>query len=271
MTVKFDTEKAVSGVYREKTMKCEKSETKKARKSKLSPSTVKSLGFLLLIYVVSLSVIYSSELIRNADSKSYGLAEIISSGGEMSIISVDDQITADEEAKKLTEEYVSALEIAAAEYVASIESTITKEVAKTIETPVFLSNGYAFPANGSIESGFESRLNPFYISNTTESEIEFHKGLDITVPVGSSVFAFDDGIVSEISVSKTLGNYVVISHGDYETLYAHLNQAICRKGDAVNAGDAIGFSGATGRTLSPHLHFEIRVNGEAIDPMDYMS
>jgi len=271
MTVKFDTEKTVSGICRDNAKKIEIKETKKAGKSRLSPSTVKSLGFLFIIYAVSLSVIYSSELIKNADSKSYGLAEIISSEDGMTITSAQESFTADDEAERLTKEYISKLEIAAAEYVASVESTVAKETAKTMESPVFLPNGHAFPANGSIESGFESRLNPFYISNTTENEIEFHKGLDISVPVGSSVFALSDGTVSEISVSNTMGNYVVISHGDYETIYAHLNQAICNKGDTVKAGDAIGFSGATGRTLSPHLHFEVRVNGEAVDPMDYLS
>lgn len=276
MTVNFDTEKAVSGICRRtpENNEVKTNESKKAKSSKLSPSTVKSLAFLLVIYVVSLSVIYTSELIKTADSKTYGLAEIVSTGDGLSMVETvyeQEQVSNNDEAKRLTEEYIAGVELAAAEYVAAIESSISKEVAKTAESPTFLPNGCAFPTNGKIESGYENRRNPFYISNTTENEFEFHKGIDISVPIGSSVFAYSDGTVTEVSVSRTLGNYVVISHGKYETVYAHLNQAICSKGDGVKAGDAIAFSGATGRTLTPHLHFEVRVAGESVDPMEYMS
>lgn len=99
-----------------------------------------------------------------------------------------------------------------------------------------------------------------------------HKGIDLAAPSGSPVYATADGIVSRAEWYSSYGNYIQIEHGsELETRYAHLSAYAVTAGDRVRKGDLIGYVGSTGRSTGPHLHYEVRVAGEAVDPTPYLA
>lgn len=98
-----------------------------------------------------------------------------------------------------------------------------------------------------------------------------HKGIDLAQPTGTPVFATADGMVSKAEPFSSYGNYIQIEHGgDLQTRYAHLSGYAVAAGQFVHKGDLIGYVGTTGRSTGPHLHYEVRVAGEAVDPRPYM-
>ena len=116
-----------------------------------------------------------------------------------------------------------------------------------------------------LTAGYGTLMHPFYRT------LQSHQGVDYTIPEGSSVFATADGTVKEVSGrNSTLGQSIIIDHGNgYQTQYNHLSQAKVRKGQKVRRGDIIALSGNSGLSLSPHLHYEVRVNGMRVDPVHY--
>jgi len=100
-----------------------------------------------------------------------------------------------------------------------------------------------------------------------------HNGTDIRAAYGSNVYAADGGTVITATYSSSYGNYVVIDHGSngMTTLYAHMSKLNVRSGQSVSKGDIVGFAGSTGTSTATHLHFEVAVNGERQDPLDYFS
>jgi murein DD-endopeptidase MepM/ murein hydrolase activator NlpD len=123
-----------------------------------------------------------------------------------------------------------------------------------------------WPASGPITSRFGMRLNP-----VTHIFTE-HRGIDIGVPTGTTVAAAADGRVIVAGWdSGGCGNMVVIDHGGrLATQYCHLSQIFVGEGQSVQRGQAIAASGSTGNSTGPHLHFGVRVNGRAVDPMGYL-
>ncbi|MGN1080858.1 MAG: M23 family metallopeptidase [Acutalibacteraceae bacterium] len=99
-----------------------------------------------------------------------------------------------------------------------------------------------------------------------------HKGIDIAVPTGTEIFAADDGIVTNSGFDAGgYGYYVIITHTDgYKTVYGHCSVLLVNTGDTVSRGDLIAYSGNTGNTTGPHLHFEVRYNGDRIDPAPFL-
>ena len=98
-----------------------------------------------------------------------------------------------------------------------------------------------------------------------------HNGVDLAAPTGTPVYATADGVVEMARYFGSYGNYVQIGHmGDLETRYAHLSRFTVRSGDQVRKGDLIGYVGSTGRSTGPHLHYEVRVDGEPVNPVPYM-
>jgi len=117
------------------------------------------------------------------------------------------------------------------------------------------------PVNGRVTSLYGERIHPVYGGES------FHSGEDIAAPEGTPVYAALDGEVTEVGVGEKSGNYVRIAHPEgYETLYCHLSLVNVTRGTAVRRGDVIGFVGQTGLATGPHLHFEVKLNGEKIDP-----
>jgi murein DD-endopeptidase MepM/ murein hydrolase activator NlpD len=98
-----------------------------------------------------------------------------------------------------------------------------------------------------------------------------HKGVDLAQPTGTPVYATADGIVSKAERFSSYGNYIQIEHGgEMQTRYAHLSGYTVAAGEQVRKGQLIGYVGSTGRSTGPHLHYEVRVAGEAVDPTPYM-
>lgn len=119
-----------------------------------------------------------------------------------------------------------------------------------------------------VTSEFGWRPNPFGGSGG-----EGHSGLDLGAPKGTPIHAARDGVVSSVvdSGSSGYGYHVVIDHGDgMVTLYGHCSMVYVRSGQAVKQGDVIAAVGSTGRSTGNHLHFEIRVNGKAVNPRNYL-
>ena len=97
-----------------------------------------------------------------------------------------------------------------------------------------------------------------------------HQGVDLPLKVGDPIYATFTGRVRMSKYMSGFGNLVVIRHENgIETFYGHLSQRNVQAGDWVNAGDIIGLGGSTGRSTGPHLHYEIRYNGETVNPANY--
>ncbi len=114
-------------------------------------------------------------------------------------------------------------------------------------------------------SGYGFRSDPF-----TKAR-KMHWGMDFTAPRGTPVYASGDGVVVRADNSASgFGKHIRIDHGyGYVSLYAHLSKYNVRKGKKVKRGDLIGFVGSTGRSQAPHLHYEIRKNGDKINPINF--
>ena len=98
-----------------------------------------------------------------------------------------------------------------------------------------------------------------------------HTGIDIGAPTGTNIKAAAGGTVIFSGWKGTLGKLVVVSHGNgIQTYYAHGSSLLVSSGQKVSAGQSIAKMGSTGRSTGPHLHFEIRVNGSAINPQSYI-
>ena len=123
-----------------------------------------------------------------------------------------------------------------------------------------------WPVNGKLESGFGVRRNPFGGSSS-----EFHTGQDIEVPLGTSVVAGAKGTVTFAGWQHGYGQIVVIDHGGgLTTRYGHLSELGVELGQEVSRGEFIGRAGSTGRSTGPHLHYEVRINDEPVDPLQYL-
>jgi len=114
-------------------------------------------------------------------------------------------------------------------------------------------------------SGWGWRVHPIY------KIVKFHYGIDFTAPQGTDIYVTGDGVVeSIISGKRGYGNHIIVNHGfGYKTLYAHLLSFNVRVGQKVKRGEVIGFVGSTGASLAPHLHYEVEINGEKVDPINF--
>lgn len=124
------------------------------------------------------------------------------------------------------------------------------------------SNTMCKPVSGAtVTSEYGERVNPI----TAEDEI--HKGMDLAVASGTDIYAAAAGEIELAQYSTTYGNYIIINHGgNLKTLYAHCSKLCASVGDKVQKGQVIAKVGSTGRSTGPHLHFEVILNGENINP-----
>lgn len=117
----------------------------------------------------------------------------------------------------------------------------------------------------SLTSGFGMRTHPVLGGKRA------HKGVDLASPSGTPVYATADGYVAKAEWYSSYGNYIQIEHGgDLETRFGHLSGYAVSAGEHVTKGQLIGYVGSTGRSTGPHLHYEVRVSGEAVDPRPYL-
>jgi len=124
---------------------------------------------------------------------------------------------------------------------------------------------FQWPTNGSISSGFGYRGSS--LSGTRKS----HSGIDLYAPLGTTIIAADGGQVILAGYEGGYGYAVLIYHGGgFATFYAHLSGFAVSPGQIVKRGQLIGYVGVTGWTTGPHLHFEVRINGVAQNPLNYL-
>ncbi|WP_370190048.1 M23 family metallopeptidase [Qipengyuania sp.] len=98
-----------------------------------------------------------------------------------------------------------------------------------------------------------------------------HKGVDLAAPVGTPIYATADGYVSKAEWFSSYGKFVSIEHGArLQTRFAHMSDIAVEAGTRVKKGDIIGYVGSTGRSTGPHLHYEVRIDGQAVNPVPYM-
>lgn len=98
-----------------------------------------------------------------------------------------------------------------------------------------------------------------------------HKGVDLAAPTGTPIYATADGIVSKAQRFSSYGLYVSIEHGaQLQTRFAHMSRIAVANGQRVKKGEIIGYVGSTGRSTGPHLHYEVRIAGKAVNPIPYM-
>lgn len=119
-----------------------------------------------------------------------------------------------------------------------------------------------WPVTGGLSSSYGSRRDPF------TGSAEFHSGLDISAERGQPVFATADGTVLTARWSGNFGNLVVVDHGyGIGTRYGHLARFAVYEGQTLRKGDVVGFVGSTGRSTSPHVHYELLLNGRPTNPL----
>lgn len=125
---------------------------------------------------------------------------------------------------------------------------------------------FNMPVSGRISSTFGTRFHP------VDHKVKFHSGIDIAVPRGTPVGAAAEGEVVFAGQRGGYGNLVVIRHPDgRESRYGHLDKIFVSVGEQVTSGQDIAASGSTGKSTGPHLHFEIRENGQAVNPNNFLS
>lgn len=125
--------------------------------------------------------------------------------------------------------------------------------------------GMITSAGAQVTSGFGSRADPFHGKKSR------HAGIDIASPTGTPIYATADAYVGRAQPVGNYGNLVELNHGGgYQTRYAHMHRILVRSGQYVRKGTVIGLVGSTGRSTGPHLHYEVRYNGVAIDPSPFM-
>ena len=122
-----------------------------------------------------------------------------------------------------------------------------------------------WPVEGRFMGPYGKRIDPF------SGEGAFHRGVDISAPVGTPVRATADGVVVFSSMESGYGRLVVIDHGaGMQTYYAHLSRFIAYVGQDVRRGDEVGLVGTSGRVTAPHLHYEVRLGGNPVNPYTYL-
>lgn len=122
-----------------------------------------------------------------------------------------------------------------------------------------------WPAQGEISSNFGGRTDPFLFIK------RYHTGLDIVADYGNNIRASASGTVTFAGYKGAYGYTVIIDHGHgLSTFYGHSSVLLVKEGQSVKKGDVIARIGSTGRSTGPHLHFEVRFNGEPVDPLKYL-
>jgi murein DD-endopeptidase MepM/ murein hydrolase activator NlpD len=145
----------------------------------------------------------------------------------------------------------------------AVSATPGRPLSRSTDTPDAAAS-VGLPLDGDVSSRFGWRHDPF------TGESKFHRGVDLRASYGTAVPAAAAGTVVFAGERGSYGNLVVLRHDDgVETRYAHLAAADVREGDVVPAGSTIGRVGTSGRSTAPHLHFEVLVNGERVDPADW--
>lgn len=122
--------------------------------------------------------------------------------------------------------------------------------------------GFPIENHADLSSNYGSRIDPF------TKLLTYHAGVDFSAPAGTIIYATGDGRIARTNFDRNNGQYIVIEHAEgFTSKYAHLKRFLIREGEKVKRGQAIAEVGSTGRSTSPHLHYEIAHKGMSINPM----
>jgi murein DD-endopeptidase MepM/ murein hydrolase activator NlpD len=142
----------------------------------------------------------------------------------------------------------------------------TSAASGPIARPRTVSIPSRMPLEGAaLTSGFGMRTHPVLGGRRG------HKGIDLASPVGTPIYATADAVVTRADWFSSYGLFISLDHGAaLETRYGHLSRLNVAEGQVVKKGDLIGYVGSTGRSTGPHLHYEVRIAGTAVNPVPYM-
>ena len=142
----------------------------------------------------------------------------------------------------------------------SVRSVVERQQVLASATPSI------WPTTGWLTSSFGGRRDPF------TGGIDYHAGLDISADKGKPVHATADGTINQAGWSGNYGNMVLVQHRfGLSTRYGHMSRLAVNAGQQVKRGDVIGYVGSTGRSTSAHLHYEVLLNGQAINPLRFLT
>lgn len=199
--------------------------------------------------------IYQERLRDKVDEKEAAQANLNIKVGELG--TAKQQLAADHKALEAQEDALQAEADKITKILASMKTT-QKYVGGTMSWPV--------PASSKITSPFGTRIHPILKTK------KMHTGIDISVGSGNNVIAAQSGTVIHSGWLGGYGKALIIDHGGgIATLYAHNSSLLVAEGAKVAQGQSIAKSGSTGLSTGPHVHFEVRVNGQYVDPMKYVS
>lgn len=239
---------------------------------KLKESLASSAGFLeerleemanAEQYIVQLVTLFNEETNSNLPppvSRSYQRQETPDVALMDTLIYLNDDDLLFEEIHALIDsDEISVLITEQAESYSSLVDELESRLSYLDRRPDF------YPANGTLSSRFGFRRDPITGSR------RMHNGIDISNRTGTSIYAAGSGIVTFARYSGSFGRVIIIDHGHgYETVYAHCQELLVSEGDSVDKGDLIAKMGSTGRATGSHLHFEIRYNGNPINPLNIL-
>ena len=144
--------------------------------------------------------------------------------------------------------------------ISSVRSAVERQQILANATPSI------WPTTGWLTSSFGGRVDPFTGGR------DYHAGLDISADKGKPVRATADGTINESGYNGNYGNMVLVGHRfGLSTRYGHLSRLAVTRGQFVRRGEVIGYVGSTGRSTSPHLHYEVLLNGQAINPLRFLT
>ena len=151
--------------------------------------------------------------------------------------------------------------------IAALEASVAADKQALASQRKYSGGAFVWPAPSYsyISSEFGYRVHPIY------GRTIFHSGLDMAAPSGSPILAAADGVVVAATYESSMGNYVMINHGDgLYTIYMHASALYVSSGQEVSAGEQIAAVGSTGNSTGPHLHFSVRLNGSYVSPWNYL-
>ena len=149
-----------------------------------------------------------------------------------------------------------------------LEAEISKIASQSVvnqDTQIISSGSWPVPGHFTISSSYGYRIHPIFNTNKA------HTGIDIPAPTGTPAVSIDSGKVIFSGVQSGYGNTVMIQHDDGKvTLYAHNSELLVSVGQRVQKGQVVSKIGSTGNSTGPHLHFEVRINGNHVNPVSYI-
>ena len=174
-----------------------------------------------------------------------------------------DQVAAAEQQEQQAIEAIRARKADFEAQYNAVQAQIAASVSRGNPTPG--NHRFTWPVNGSIASGFGPRTHPIYGGSRV------HTGVDISASQGTPIKAAGDGVVRMAGVNGGYGNWTLIDNGDgLATGYGHQSRIAVSIGEHVSTGEVIGYVGSTGASTGPHLHWEVRVNGNPVNPLGWV-